>query len=137
MDSAGRWNCRATNCRPADAGGSRCAPSKPPQRDPDSNKFHARPIYRLLAYPPHDFRSQECAAGPRSSPADANRLAAKRGVVSQFLPWKIVNVDLRQPLPNLSADAVTGGLFVVFWDGDVPVGQWLAPGPLLPVSSVQ
>jgi GT2 family glycosyltransferase len=57
--------------------------------------------------------------------------------VSEFLPWKIVNVNLRQPLPNLQADAGTGGLFVVFWCEDVPVGQWLAPVQLLPISSVQ
>ena len=57
--------------------------------------------------------------------------------MSQFLPWKIVNIDLRQALPNLQADAETGGLFVVFWQGDVPVGQWLAPAQLLPIGSVQ
>lgn len=57
--------------------------------------------------------------------------------MSQFLPWKIANVDMLQPLPKLQADAGTGGLFVVFWQEDVPVGQWLAPAQLLPVSSVQ
>lgn len=57
--------------------------------------------------------------------------------MSEFLPWKIVSVNLREPLPNLQADAGTGGLFVVFWCADIPVGQWLAPAQLLPVSSVQ
>ena len=57
--------------------------------------------------------------------------------MSQFLPWKIVNVELRQPLPNLQADAGTGGVFVVFWRGNIPVGQWLAPAQLLPISSAQ
>ncbi len=57
--------------------------------------------------------------------------------MSEFLPWKIVNLDLRQPLPSLRADAGVGGLFVVFWCGDIPVGQWLAPLQLLPVNAVQ
>jgi len=57
--------------------------------------------------------------------------------VSPFLPWKIVNIELRQPLPDLAADAVTGGLFVMFWCQGVPVGQLLMPASLLPLSSAQ
>jgi GT2 family glycosyltransferase len=48
-----------------------------------------------------------------------------------------VNVELRQPLPELTADAQTGGLFVVFWCQGVPVGQLLAPASLLPFNSAQ
>jgi GT2 family glycosyltransferase len=57
--------------------------------------------------------------------------------MNHFLPWKIVNIELREPLPDLAADAATGGLFVVFWCQGVPVGQLLAPASLLPINSVQ
>jgi len=57
--------------------------------------------------------------------------------MSRFLPWKIVNVELRQPLLDLNVDAGIGGLFVVFWCQGVPVGQLLLPASLLPITSVQ
>ncbi|MDQ1387937.1 MAG: hypothetical protein QOF56_1391 [Acidobacteriaceae bacterium] len=57
--------------------------------------------------------------------------------MSRFLPWKIVNVELRQSPPDLNLDAGIGGLFVVFWCQGVPVGQLLLPASLLPITSVQ
>jgi len=56
--------------------------------------------------------------------------------MSDFLPWKIMNVSVRE-LPDLPAEAEFGGLFMVFWCGDVPVGQMSIPAPLLPISSSQ
>jgi GT2 family glycosyltransferase len=57
--------------------------------------------------------------------------------MSQFLPWKIVHVALRQPLPDLTAEAGSGGLFLVFWCDHIPVGQLLVPASLLPISAIQ
>jgi GT2 family glycosyltransferase len=57
--------------------------------------------------------------------------------MSRFFPWKIVHIELRQSLPELTADAGTGGLFVVFWCQGVPVGQLWLPASLLPINSAQ
>ncbi len=57
--------------------------------------------------------------------------------MSEFLPWKIEHVALRKPFPGLNAEAGCGGLFVVFWCGDVPVGQLMIPAPLLPITPAQ
>ena len=56
--------------------------------------------------------------------------------MSDFLPWKIMNVSVRE-LPDLPAESEFGGLFIVFWCGDVPVGQMSIPASLLPISSSQ
>jgi GT2 family glycosyltransferase len=57
--------------------------------------------------------------------------------VIPFLPWKIVHVPVRKPLPGLSAEPGCGGLFVVFWCDDLPVGQLLIPSALLPLTPSQ
>ena len=57
--------------------------------------------------------------------------------MSEFLPWKIEHLALRKPLPSLNAEAGCGGLFVVFWCDDFPVGQLMIPGPLLPITPAQ
>jgi len=51
-------------------------------------------------------------------------------------PWKIMNVSIRK-LPDLPAESEFGGLFVVFWCDDVPVGQMSIPVSLLPICSSQ
>src|SRR6476660_3072284 len=57
--------------------------------------------------------------------------------MSRFLPWKIVHVAVREPLPDLYAEAGSGGLFVVFWCDNIPVGQLSIPALLLPLTSAQ
>ena len=57
--------------------------------------------------------------------------------MSEFLPWKIEHVALRNPLPGLNSEAGCGGLFVVFWCDDVPVGQMMIPVQLLPITPEQ
>jgi GT2 family glycosyltransferase len=57
--------------------------------------------------------------------------------VSQFIPWKIVNVELGQPLADLTADAESGGLFIIFWCNGVPVGHLSVPASVLPIGSAQ
>ena len=58
--------------------------------------------------------------------------------MSEFLPWKIEHVALRKPLPELSSEPGCGGLFVVFWCDDVPVGHcFMIPAPLLPITPAQ
>jgi len=57
--------------------------------------------------------------------------------MSEFLPWKIQHVTLRKPLPELSSEAGFGGIFVVFWCDDIPVGQLMIPAPLLPITPAQ
>ncbi len=54
-----------------------------------------------------------------------------------FKPWRIVHVSLREPLPDLPLDASSDGVFVVFWDERVPLGQLLIRAPLLPIPSPQ
>ena len=54
-----------------------------------------------------------------------------------FKPWRIVHVSLREPLPDLPLDASSDGVFVVFWDEHVPLGQLLIRAPLLPMPSAQ
>jgi GT2 family glycosyltransferase len=56
--------------------------------------------------------------------------------MSNFLPWKIMNVSVRD-LPDLPALSEYGGLFMVFWCGDAPVGQMSIPASLLPIPSSQ
>ena len=54
-----------------------------------------------------------------------------------FKPWRIVHVSLREPLPDLAPDASSDGVFVVFWDEHIPLGQLLIRAPLLPIPSPQ
>ncbi|RPI57432.1 MAG: glycosyltransferase [Acidobacteria bacterium] len=55
--------------------------------------------------------------------------------MTDFLPWRIVHVSVRERLPDLDAETGLGGLFVVFWCDSIPVGELWLPAPLLPVSS--
>jgi GT2 family glycosyltransferase/SAM-dependent methyltransferase len=54
-----------------------------------------------------------------------------------FLPWKVLHLSIRDPLPDLPADAAIGGLFVVFWCDRAPLGQLSIPASLLPIPSAQ
>jgi GT2 family glycosyltransferase len=53
------------------------------------------------------------------------------------LPWKVVHVSLRAPLPALPAEPSRGGLLVVFWCDQIPLGQLSLPKSLLPISAEQ
>lgn len=91
-------------------------------------------VWRILRM--SSSRRQELLGRARR-PFNARIIAPETSRMSDFLPWKIVNVELRQPLPDLTADVGTGGLFVVFWCQGVPVGQLLLPASLLPINSAQ
>jgi len=54
-----------------------------------------------------------------------------------FKPWRIVHISLREPLPDLPMDPSSDGVFVVFWDEHVPLGQLLIRAPLLPIPAAQ
>jgi len=43
--------------------------------------------------------------------------------MSQFRPWEILHLDLRQRGMTLSGTKKTGGAFVVFWWGNIPLGH--------------
>ncbi len=51
-------------------------------------------------------------------------------------PWKIMNVSVRE-LPDLPAESEFGGLFIVYWCDEIPVGQISIPASLLPICSTQ
>jgi GT2 family glycosyltransferase len=53
------------------------------------------------------------------------------------LPWKVLHVSTRDPLPELTADPGIGGLLVVFWCDRIPLGQLSLPASLLPITSEQ
>ena len=57
--------------------------------------------------------------------------------MKRFRPWKIVHVAVRESLPDLTAEPECGGLFVVFWCDNLPVGQLSIPALLLPLTSSQ
>ena len=54
-----------------------------------------------------------------------------------FKPWRIVHVSLHKPLPDLPPDVSSDGVFVVFWDEHVPLGELMVRAPLLPIPSPQ
>jgi GT2 family glycosyltransferase len=57
--------------------------------------------------------------------------------MSEFLPWKIEHIELRKSLPELNSETALGGLFVVFWCDDIPLGHLSIPAQLLPITPVQ
>jgi GT2 family glycosyltransferase len=54
-----------------------------------------------------------------------------------FLPWKIVDLSVRECLPDLNAEPGCGGLFLVFWCDRIPVGRLSIPARLLPLTASQ
>ena len=50
-----------------------------------------------------------------------------------ILPWHIRHLDLKDGATALEADAESAGLLVVFWWGDVPLGQAEIPARRLPL----
>jgi GT2 family glycosyltransferase len=57
--------------------------------------------------------------------------------MKRFLPWKVLHLSIRDPYPDLIAEADVGGFFIVFWCDRVPLGQLLIAAPLLPMPSAQ
>ena len=57
--------------------------------------------------------------------------------MTAFRPWRIVHVSLRDGVPDLPADPASGGVFLVFWEDAIPLGQLLVPARLLPLPSAQ
>ncbi len=57
--------------------------------------------------------------------------------MSGFLPWKVLHLDAREPLPDLPRQPGVGGLFVVFWSGRIPLGQEVIPAERLPVPAAR
>jgi GT2 family glycosyltransferase len=56
---------------------------------------------------------------------------------TNILPWDVRHLSLNETLPDLAAKPGVGGLFVVFWCGDIPLGQLAIPAGLLPIPSSQ
>ncbi|MFP4088194.1 MAG: glycosyltransferase family 2 protein [Desulfobacteraceae bacterium] len=54
--------------------------------------------------------------------------------MSNFKPWKIRHVDLSQETPWLSSETGIGGIYVVFWHRNIPLGHRWIPAKELPVS---
>ena len=54
---------------------------------------------------------------------------------SNFKPWEILHLDLRQGVMDLAGKKETGGIFVVFWWRDIPLGQHWIRATRLPMSS--
>ena len=52
-----------------------------------------------------------------------------------FLPWRVVHVDLSVPVEGLAADPDIGGVLVVFWWRDLPLGRREIVSGALPVSA--
>ena len=50
-----------------------------------------------------------------------------------FKPWTICHLDLQSPLPDLDASPDAGGLVLVFWSGDVPLGRYDLDAAQLPL----
>ncbi|HEY9624701.1 MAG TPA: glycosyltransferase [Crinalium sp.] len=57
--------------------------------------------------------------------------------MSGFLPWKIIHVDLSQPLPNLPHESGVQGFYVVFWWHDLPLGRREILAAQLPIPATQ
>lgn len=53
--------------------------------------------------------------------------------MTRFRPWKILHLDLRQEIPALPSESGIGGLFVVFWWHDIPLGQRWIPAKQFPM----
>jgi GT2 family glycosyltransferase len=57
--------------------------------------------------------------------------------MSRFRPWRVVHLALDEPLPELTGEAEIGGLFLVFWAADVPLGHIQLPAEQLPVPATE
>ncbi|WOD39249.1 glycosyltransferase family 2 protein [Nodosilinea sp. E11] len=54
-----------------------------------------------------------------------------------FLPWKILHLDLSNPLVALPADNHLQGYYIVFWQNTIPLGKCQVPADELPLSAAQ
>ena len=48
-------------------------------------------------------------------------------------PWRIEHIDLNRPLPTIAANPGEGGVYVVFWCNDAPVGTTSLLAAQLPI----
>ena len=53
------------------------------------------------------------------------------------MTWTILHLDLRDGLPDLEPPGDGRGLYVVFWWGDVPLGDWYAYPEALPATEAE
>ncbi|MFO7985005.1 MAG: glycosyltransferase [Desulfatiglandaceae bacterium] len=54
--------------------------------------------------------------------------------MSNFKPWKIRHLDLSQETPWLLSQTGIGGIYVVFWHRNIPLGHRWVPEKQLPIS---
>ena len=52
-----------------------------------------------------------------------------------FLPWRVVPIDLRAPIPSLPTQPDLGGLHLVLWMDDVPIGDLRIGAGQLPMTA--
>jgi GT2 family glycosyltransferase len=53
--------------------------------------------------------------------------------MKNYLPWKIIHLDLSQAVPSLSADPNYQGVYLVLWLRSLPLGQLELPAHQLPM----
>jgi len=52
-------------------------------------------------------------------------------------PWKIINIDLSKPIPELAVIPGYGGIYTVFWWHNIPLGQQEILAAQLPMSATE
>ena len=55
--------------------------------------------------------------------------------MSDFRPWKALDLRLNEPLPSLAGNAGVEGYWAVFWWHDTPLGHLAIPSFQLPMTS--
>ncbi|HEU4564922.1 MAG TPA: glycosyltransferase [Gemmatimonadaceae bacterium] len=69
---------------------------------------------------------------PRANPRQPDTRADGRRA---FRPWRLLHADLSAPFPALPADSALGGVHLVFWLDDVPLGDAVVPAAQLPMTA--
>lgn len=82
----------------------------------------------------HDAAAGEIGG---SHPVRRRKTVDRETRTEEFLPWKILHWPVLDGCPALSTDPDTGGVFIVFWCHDIPLGQLAVPASQLPVSPSQ
>lgn len=73
---------------------------------------------------------------PRTSPRANTRQREESAAGRRaFRPWRLLHADLAAPLPELPADPALGGVHLVFWLDDVPLGDAVVPSAQLPMTA--
>lgn len=52
-------------------------------------------------------------------------------------PWKIINIELSKPIPELTLMSGYGGIYTVFWWHNIPLGQQVILADQLPMSPTE